>query len=162
MFLALNRWCHGGHVGKFLISFHETLDLFDLYKTVGVFGTDNCRIVFVMIVNLIKGCVKKVTMFRISDCASSPLPSFLSLHWSIKKWFIMYWELGKKVETFCNKISSTSWKWSILNAHSSETPVCYPLLKSELIPFSALAPSFSLSLSLWGNNKWFMMGSWAG
>ena len=47
----------------------------------------------------------------------------------------------KMVENFWNKISSTGWKWSSLNAPSTETPVpvSHPLLGESLFPHSPLS-----------------------
>ena len=52
----------------------------------------------------------------------------------------------RKMEKLWDKISSTGYMWSILNAPSTETPVSHSLLGDSLFQFSAPAAS-SLPLS---------------
>ena len=53
----------------------------------------------------------------------------------------------KKLKNLGNKIGSTGWKLSSLNAPGTETPFCHPVMVNSFLPFSA-------SLSLWGNKNW--------
>ena len=58
---------------------------------------------------------------------------------------------GRKAEKFWDKISSTGFKWSNLNAPSTETPVSHSLLSDSLFPIFSSC-SF-LPSSLCSNKK---------
>ena len=58
---------------------------------------------------------------------------------------------GQKVESFWNKISSTGWKWSDLNAPGTGSLVSHSLLNESLFPI--FCPCCFLSFLLWGNTE---------
>ena len=79
------------------------------------------------------------------DTYDSPAASLLLL--SAVKIIVLSWEARYKGGTFLYKTSLTGWKWSNLNAPSTETPVSHSLLSDSLFPIFCHSPlPFFLSL----------------
>ena len=61
---------------------------------------------------------------------------------------VYYGELGKKMEIFWDKISSTGCKWSSLNAPRSETPVSHSLFGSVPNPKKSVVHARKMMLNV--------------